>query len=506
VIRNNLVFGLLLSFLTQFVNIAIAQDDMTPPPGFEFNQSRYQSFYVFEQGDIDGASLSEGDWIATFKGDVCVGSWPWTGEYTQLPAMGDDGSSWTEGYLLEGEYPSFKVYDASANTIYVATPSANYSFIDFGAWILSSISVLDDCNGDLGGIAFLDDCGTCAGGNSGHIINSDQDCLGSCFGDAYVNGCGDCVIAEADTCNVDCTGSIIPEDCSDNTIDGCAYFDDCGVCSGGTSNHDENSDADCLGVCFGDAVYDECGICDGNDSSCNQPVANYQTVSTDEDNSVTITVSGVDPNEDPITYNLGSSPENGSLSGSLPNVVYTPTLNFNGTDSFTFTVSDGTWTSVVGVVTINVLSVNDAPVLTFIENELVDEDNDFVLAMSADDVDEDDLVFNASIDGNADVFIDGNYLTISPNQDFNGDILVDVTVTDGDLSDTQTFTLTVSPINDAMIFLPVSNQTTFEDTPLTFDLDITDIDGPFLVLNYEHTGNVEISFVSNSITTLSILS
>ena len=78
-IRNNLVFGLLLSFLTQFVNIAIAQDDMTPPPGFEFNQSRYQSFYVFEQGDIDGASLSEGDWIATFKGDVCVGSWPWSG-------------------------------------------------------------------------------------------------------------------------------------------------------------------------------------------------------------------------------------------------------------------------------------------------------------------------------------------------------------------------------------------------------------------------------------------
>ena len=173
--KNNIIFGILLSFLTQFTNVVVAQDDMIPPPGFEFNQSRFQSFYIFESGDIDGVSLSDGDWIASFNGDVCVGSWPWQGQFTQLAAMGNDGSIWTEGYLLEGEYPSFKVYDASANTIYVATPSVNYAFIDFGAWIVSSISVLDDCNGDLGGIAFSDDCGACSGGNSGHIENSDPD-------------------------------------------------------------------------------------------------------------------------------------------------------------------------------------------------------------------------------------------------------------------------------------------------------------------------------------------
>ena len=71
-VRNNIILGLLLSFLTQFSNIVVAQDSMTTPPGFEFNQSRFQSFYIFEQTDIDGLELSEGDWFASFNGDVCV--------------------------------------------------------------------------------------------------------------------------------------------------------------------------------------------------------------------------------------------------------------------------------------------------------------------------------------------------------------------------------------------------------------------------------------------------
>ena len=154
--RKNIIYSILLSFLTQFSNILVAQDDFTPPPGFEFNQSRYQNFFLFNSGDIDGTSLEEGDWIASFKGEVCVGSWPWQGQFTQLAAMGDDGSVWTEGYLLDGEAPSFKVYDASANIIYTAVVSQNHPFEDYGAWIVDSISVIDDCNCDLGCLAFAD--------------------------------------------------------------------------------------------------------------------------------------------------------------------------------------------------------------------------------------------------------------------------------------------------------------------------------------------------------------
>ncbi len=42
--------------------------------------------------------------------------------------------------------------------------------------------------------------------------------------------------------------------------------------------------------------------------------------------------------------------------------TYTPNANFNGTDSFTYTASDGTAASNVATVTITVTRVNDAPV------------------------------------------------------------------------------------------------------------------------------------------------
>ncbi len=38
--------------------------------------------------------------------------------------------------------------------------------------------------------------------------------------------------------------------------------DDCGICSGGESNHVANSDKDCAGDCFGAAVKDNCDVCD----------------------------------------------------------------------------------------------------------------------------------------------------------------------------------------------------------------------------------------------------
>ena len=53
--------------------------------------------------------------------------------------------------------------------------------------------------------------------------------------------------------NSDCNG----------TCDGKARIDDCGVCSGGDSNHEFNSDKDCTDTCFGGAIIDDCGVCSG---------------------------------------------------------------------------------------------------------------------------------------------------------------------------------------------------------------------------------------------------
>ena len=59
----------------------------------------------------ENALVQMEDWIGIYNGDNCVGSWPWMGEYTTVPAMGDDGNDFTSGYLETGDIPSFKIYD-----------------------------------------------------------------------------------------------------------------------------------------------------------------------------------------------------------------------------------------------------------------------------------------------------------------------------------------------------------------------------------------------------------
>ena len=101
----------LLIFLLSNISFIFSQD---APEDFQYNQSRFQAFYLFLEGDIDGASLDEGDWIAAFNGDACVGSQAWSGEYTSLPIMGDDGENYSNGYMQVGQIPTFKIYDFSS--------------------------------------------------------------------------------------------------------------------------------------------------------------------------------------------------------------------------------------------------------------------------------------------------------------------------------------------------------------------------------------------------------
>jgi hypothetical protein len=94
------------------------------------------------------------------------------------------------------------------------------------------------------------------------------------------------------------------------------------------------------------------------------PTANDQTITTPEDTAVTITLTGSDPENDPLTYIIVTNPAPGTLSGTPPNLVYTPQANFNGSDNFTFKVSDGSSDSAIATVSITVTPVNDPPVIT----------------------------------------------------------------------------------------------------------------------------------------------
>ena len=76
----------------------------------------------------------------------------------------------------------------------------------------------------------------------------------------------------------------------------------------------------------------------------------------------------------------------------VPNLTYAPNENFYGIDSFSFTVSDGDWTSIPGSVTITVNPINDAPIISPIDDTAIDEDGSMTFILSADDVDSFDLI------------------------------------------------------------------------------------------------------------------
>ena len=48
------------------------------------------------------------------------------------------------------------------------------------------------------------------------------------------------------------------------------FYDDCNICSGGTTGHIPNSDKDCNDICFGTSELDGCGVCDSDiNNNCN---------------------------------------------------------------------------------------------------------------------------------------------------------------------------------------------------------------------------------------------
>jgi hypothetical protein len=215
------------------------------------------------------------------------------------------------------------------------------------------------------------------------------------------------------------------------------------------------------------------------------PVAVAASVSTQEDTSVPILLSGTDPDLDALTYTLGQAPAFGTLSGTPPNLVYRPNTNYGGADSFTFTVSDGSLASAPATVSISVAAINDPPVATPGSRTLT-EDGSVTFALSGTDVENSSLTFAVAtppqfgtLSGTSPTF------TYTPNGNYAGPDSFTFTAFDGGrLSTPATFSLTVTPVNDAPVATPITRVIS-EDTSLPITLASTDPDGPaptYLVL------------------------
>jgi hypothetical protein len=92
----------------------------------------------------------------------------------------------------------------------------------------------------------------------------------------------------------------------------------------------------------------------GNAVAAATPTASAQNVTTGQDTPTAVTLTGSDPNKQALTYAVVTAPTHGTLSGSGPNLTYTPSAGYTGPDSFTFTVSNGVYTSAPATVSLTV--------------------------------------------------------------------------------------------------------------------------------------------------------
>ena len=182
----------------------------------------------------------------------------------------------------------------------------------------------------------------------------------------------------------------------------------------------------------------------------NPPSANNQNVETGEDTSKDITLTATDPDADPLTYQLTSLPQHGSLSGALPDLTYIPDDDYNGLDSFTFKANDGTEDSNEATISITVNAVNDDPdavndsdtttqetpvIISVLDND-TDVDGDTPTVSSADTQSENGGTVTDNQDGT---------LTYTPPPGFTGDDTFSYEIIDGNGGfDSATVTVSVS--------------------------------------------------------------
>ena len=223
------------------------------------------------------------------------------------------------------------------------------------------------------------------------------------------------------------------------------------------------------------------------------PVANDDSYTTNEDTALTATLAtGVLKNDtdvegDPLTATLVTGPAHGTLTFNANGTfTYVPDANYNGADSFTYKVNDGTDDSNVATVNLTVKPVNDAPVAANV-SATVAEDNPLTGTLTATDVDGDTLTFSKATNpshGTVTVSAAGAY-TYTPAANYFGPDSFTYTVSDGNGGTvTKTVTIDVTSVNDVPVVFNES-RTVVDDTTATGNVltNDSDVEGDTLAVS-----------------------
>jgi len=209
------------------------------------------------------------------------------------------------------------------------------------------------------------------------------------------------------------------------------------------------------------------------------PIGNAQQVTTGANKSLNITLSGSDLDGDPLNYAVVNAPTNGSLSGVAPDVTYTPNVNFIGSDSFTFTVSDGIATSAEATISIDISNIvpvaNSQAVTTHLNTEIE-------VGLTGQDGDGDPLTYSIVTEpANGSLIGDVPNVTYIPNVNFVGNDSFTFNVSDG-ASTSDPATVDISVTNTAPVAV---SQSISVDANTDADIVLVATDGNNDPLTYQ---------------------
>ena len=261
------------------------------------------------------------------------------------------------------------------------------------------------------------------------------------------------------------------------------------------------------GVEDGDGDTDDAFVTVDVAAANDLPVVTDDVASTVEDTLVTINVLGNDSDVDgdPLTVTSASA-TNGSVAiGAAGSLTYTPNANFSGTDTISYTISDGAGGTASGSVAMIVAAVNDAPV-ALDDTATTTEDTPVTISVLGNDSDVDGntlSVTSASATNGSVAIGAGGSLTYTPAADFTGSDTITYEISDGaGGTASASVAMTVAAANDAPVAVD-DTATTAEDTAVSIAVlgNDTDVDGdPLTVTSASATNGTVVVEADGSLT------
>ncbi|MBX9660986.1 MAG: tandem-95 repeat protein, partial [Nitrospiraceae bacterium] len=205
-----------------------------------------------------------------------------------------------------------------------------------------------------------------------------------------------------------------------------------------------------------------------------------------------------------FTVTTGATQGTASIDPATGLWSYTPNADYNGTDSFTVTITDDAGNSSTQVISVTVTPVGD------ITNDSLTTNEDTAISANvltgtngatADSFEGTPVLTSVTQGAHGSVtFLANGTVTYTPNANYNGPDSFTYTITSGGVTETATVNVTVTAVNDTPVNQVPGAQTLAEDTPLAITgLSVNDVDGNLSTTQVSvNNGNLSVSLVGGA--------